>query len=78
MTLNLLYLTGVAAHNLTPVVASTLVDFVEVKNVQAGLIEDNSIGWIDNLRQMYIRNTSLNNVNLAGETRFNVTNIDLG
>ena len=72
------YLTGQADHDMTPVVESTIVDFVEVKNVQQGSITDDSLGWIDNLRQMYIRNTSLNNTNTIGETGFQVVSVDGG
>jgi len=76
MSFYLFYISGAATHDVTPIIASTTIDFVEVKNVQDGTIEDNALGWIDNLRQIYIRNTSLNNVNLSGETRFKVVSHD--
>ena len=78
LTMYVTYLTGQANHDMTAVVDSTLVDFVEVKNIQQGTISDDSLGWIDNLRQMYVRNTSLNNTNTVGETKFQVTVVDLG
>lgn len=73
-----LSITGVQSHDVTPLPENSLVDFIEVKNIQDGVIEDNTLGWIDNLRQIYIRNTSLNNVNLSGETKFRVVSHVLG